>query len=284
MKKTVLLLSALAIIASSCGQATKKQAETKTEDASQITVDALSGDKQDETLKDIHNIPFSEDDIACSYGYGLYGKFPLKQKWTTISFSCNQIITAETKQNYYDDDWKNWQTSLAEQGKELKLRFDIAFKDIYSEKDIEILPLTIENDDDIKKLIKQNIPVDISVKEFWKKHNPEYEMRPFEITNIQPCSFTNNENKLWIAYCKIRFEGYEYEELGLVGVTANKEVILLSGYCVYEEGSVYLLRLKDEFLLYVKNDTCGEGAIVTTRLYRLTANFEKFFEETVVYD
>jgi hypothetical protein len=289
MRKILIILSVFVLIVSGCGQ---KQAETKKEDTSQqILSDTLSDNGQAGTLKDIHDFSFTKENIACPFGYSLYGKFPLKQKWTTMSFSNNQIITAETKQNYYDEEWDNLYTSLVEQGKELTLHFDIAFKGAYSEKEIEILPLTKENDNNIIDLIKHNIPTDIAVKEFWKKHNPEYEEKPFIITNIQPYSFINNGNKFWIAYCKFRFEdterieGIEYDEVGLVGITANKEVVLLSGYCVYEKDyPAYLFRLKDEVLLYVRNDTCGEGAIITTRLYKTSNNFEKIFDETVAYD
>jgi len=44
----------------------------------------ISENQVSETTKDIHNIPFSKANIACPSGNGLYGKFPLKQKWTTI--------------------------------------------------------------------------------------------------------------------------------------------------------------------------------------------------------
>lgn len=283
MKKIVIILIAFAFITGSCSERASKKATTSTIDS----VENIWEDKEkDENLEDIHNICFSKADIACQSGdgNGLYGKFPLKQMWTLVSLYRNKIITAETMSHYFDF-MENLTTSFVEQGKELTFRFDIAFKGIYSEKDIEILPLIIENDADIINKIKQNIPVDISAKEFWKKQNPEYKMEPFEITNIQLYSYTNNENKFWIAYCNFQFVNSEnsQEYTGLVGVTADKEIVLLSGYCVVEN-SVYVLRLKDKFLLYVVNDTCGEGAILTTRLYKLSANFEKFFEETIGYD
>ncbi|MCL2132029.1 MAG: hypothetical protein FWH36_06215 [Lentimicrobiaceae bacterium] len=280
MKKIAIILGVFAFIASSCGQKTEKQ--TETEDTLQISMDTPPVERQN-ILEDIRNIPFSKADIAVPSDNGIYGKFSLNQKWTTVSPSRNQIIVAETKYHYYDF-IENLNTSFVEQGKELDFRFNIAFKGVYSEKDIEILPLTPENDVDIINLIRQNMPIDIAEKEFWKKHTPDYKQYPFEITDIQPYSFTNNENKIWIAYCKFRFEDYEEEYTGLVGVTANKEVVLLSGYCVYEYEPAYLLRFRGKFLLYVINDTCGEGAIVTTRLYKLTAIFEKIFDETVVYD
>jgi hypothetical protein len=284
VRKAVFFLSIFALIACNCGQAMREQEKTEMEDTLKKSVVALIGDRQVENLEDIHDFPFSENEIACPFGNGLYGKFPLKQKWTTISFRRNQIIIAETQQNFYDDDWKNLYTSLAEQGYEQKSDFDIAFKGICSKKDFEFLTLSNDNNNDIINLIKHNMPIDISVKEFWKKHNPKYEMKPFEITNIQPYFFLNSENKIWIAYCRFRFLDYEEEYTGLIGVTAKKEVVLLSGYCVYEEDSVYLLRFKGNLFLFVKNDTCGEGAIITTRLYKLTENFEKIYDETIVYD
>lgn len=280
MKKIVIILIAFAFIIGSCSGRASKKATTSTIDS----VENIGENKEkDEILEDIHNICFSKADIACQSGdgNGLYGKFPLKQMWTLVSLYRNKIITAETISHYFDF-MENLTTSFVEQGKELKFRFDIAFKGIYSEKDIEILPLILEDDADIINLIKQNMPVDISVKEFWKKQNPKYEMRPFEVTNIQLFSITNNENKLWVAYCKFQFKNAEEDEYtGLVGVTTDKKIILLSGYCVE---NVYLVRLKNEFVLYVTNDTCGEGAILTTRLYKLSASFEKFFEETIGYD
>ena len=282
MRKIVITLSIFVLIASACGQGSRK---TETENTSQISADAMPDNNPNERLEDIRNIPFSKADIAIPSGNGLYGKFPLKQKWTTVSPSRNQIIIAETKHHYYDF-VENLNTSFVEQGEELDFRFNIAFKGVYSEKDIEILPLTLENDDDILSLIKQNMPIDISVKEFWKKQNPKYEMEPFEITNIQLYSFTNGENKLWVAYCEFRFKDRESsadEYIGLVGVTPDKQVVLLSGYCV-NYNSAYVLRLKKDFLLFVINDTCGEGAIVTFRLYKLITDFEKIFEETVGYD
>lgn len=268
------MLSMIVIILHSCGNISK----TQTMGSEEFPIMPIN-----EILENIDNIPFSKANIACPSGNGLYGKFPLKQKWTLVSLYRNQIITIETVYHYFDV-VENLNTSLVEQGKKLTFHFDIAFKGTYSEKDIEILSLTPENDDNIINMIKQNMPKDISAKEFWKKYNPEYEMRPFQITNIQLFSFTNNENKLWVAHCNFQFENAEEDEYtGLVGITTNKEIVLLSGYCV-EENAVYVLRLKDEFLLYVENDTCGEGAIVTRRLYKLTTDFEIFFEETIGYD
>ena len=284
MREILFILSIFTLTSSNCRQAKNNQERTETEGTLNKSVVALTDDRQVESLLDIHDFPFSESEIACPFGNGLYGKFPLKQKWTTILFSSNQIITAETKENYYDQLSWNPVTSLAVQDKEFKSDFDIAFRGVYSNKDIKFMTLSKDNDTEIINLIKKNIPIDISVKEFYKKHNPKYEMRPFEITNVQPYSFSNSENKFWIAYCNFRFKEYETEYTGLIGVTVNKEVILLSGYCVYEEYSVILLRFKNELLLYIENDTCGEGAVVTTRFYKPSANFEKIFEETVGYD
>jgi hypothetical protein len=235
-----------------------------------------------ETPEDFPDIPFSKANIACSSGdsKGLYGKFPLKQQWTIISLNQNQIVTTETKRNYYDF-LDNLNTSFFEQWEDSVFRFDIAFLGVYPEKDIEILPLTEENDVEIINLIEQNLPDEVEVKDFFRGENIEPE--PIEPTDIQLYSFTNNENKFWIAYYKFRLKNYEHvEHTSLIGVTPDNEVVLLSSYCLCK--NVCVIRLKNEFLLYVTSDTCGEGAIVTTRLYKLTTNFEKFFEETIIYD
>jgi len=75
---------------------------------------------------------------------------------------------------------------------------------------------------------------------------------------------------------------YGDEHTSLIGITPDKKIVLLSGRCVIED--VCVLRLKKDFLLFLKIDTCSEGAIVTTRLYKLINNFEKIFEESVGYD
>ena len=106
-----------------------------------------------------------------------------------------------------------------------------------------------------------------------------------EVDNIQLHSFSNNENKFWIAYYTFRRKDYENSSdyTSLIGVAPNGKVVLLADYCVYDD-TARILRLKNDFYLYVENTSCGEGALGQTHLYKLTADFEIFFDDTIVCD
>ena len=232
--------------------------------------------REDGTFEEFPDIPFSATNIAVSncHANGLYGKFPLKQKWTLVSLNDNKITTVETKKNYYD--WVENISTLFVNRWEDYIPFDIAFKGIYTENDIEILPLIAENEAEIEteiiNLIKQNLP------------DKEY-FQQAEVEKIQLYLFPNEDNPFWIAYYTFQRKDYENSSdyTSLIGVTANEKVVLLADYCVYEN-SAYILRLKNDFYLYVENTSCGEGALGQSHLYKLTTDFEKVFEDTIVCD
>ena len=227
--------------------------------------------REDGTFEEFPDIPFSATTIAIRncHANGLFGKFPLKQKWTLVSLNDNTITTVETKKNYCD--WVGNTSTLFVNRWEDYIPFDIAFKGIYTENDIEILPLVAENNDEIISLIERNLP------------DEEY-FQQAEVDNIQLHSFTNNENKFWIAYYTFRRKDYENSSdyTCLIGVAPDKKVVLLANYCV--DDTARILRLKNDFYLYVENTSCGEGALGQTHLYKLTADFEIFFDDTIVCD
>jgi len=228
--------------------------------------------RKDGKFEEFPDTPFDKTGIAgsnCS-GNGLHGKFPLKQKWTLVWFPDNRLskTIVETKRNYLDCT-TNLSTVFTDRLEDV-IEFHIAFKGVYADTDIEMMPLVAENDEDIIRLIEQNPP--------YKDTKTE---------SIQLYSFTKGENKFWIAYYTFMFqqEGDDNsnEYTSLIGVTPNKEVVPLEDYCVYEN-TAYIFRLKNEFYLYANSTSCGEGARGTKHVYKLTADFEPVYEDTIVCD
>ncbi|MCL2650134.1 MAG: hypothetical protein FWD60_03785 [Candidatus Azobacteroides sp.] len=226
--------------------------------------------RKDGTFEAFPDTPFAKTNIAshnCNEN-GLHGKFPLKQKWTLVSFRDNRITKniIETKRNYLDCT-TNLSTIFTDRWEDF-VEFDLAFKGVYADADIKMMPLVAENDEDIIRLIGQN---------------PPYEKTKTE--SIQLYSFTYGKNKFWVAYYTFTFqqEGDDNLYTALVGVTPGKKVVLLADYCVYEN-SAYIFRLKNEFYLYANSTSCGEGAVGTRHVYKLAADFEPVFEDTIGCD
>jgi len=253
MKKTIIILSTLVFIASSYGQETKKEK--------------------------FFDIPLEKTNIAASNcnSNGLYGKFPLQEKWTLISFRRNIITIVETKRYGYD--WVGNPSTLfvsqEEEEERIWFDFDMAFKGVYTEADIKILSPVAENNDEIVNLIKRYLADD----EFFKQK---------EMTGIKLYSFTTNENKFWIAY----YTFLQKDFIGLnnrtvvFGVTPDNDVVFLADHCMFESPTpIYILQLKNDFYLYPNNIYCGEeGAIGIRYLYKLTTGFEKVFGDSIICD
>jgi hypothetical protein len=219
---------------------------------------------QDGRFEEFPDMPFSKNTIAISNcnSNGFWGKFPLKQKWTIIRFSENKIKTIETTQNGFDH--FQYESTLIDLQQEEY--FDVAFKGEYAKKDIEIVKIKAEDNEEIADLVKQNLP-------------QELDSLQADFKNIRLFPFVVNEKTFWVVYYVYNVkDNYYYAECtAVLGVTPQMQVVLLSEHKIHEE--VYFLRLKDKFLLYVVNNVIGEGEYIETMIYQMDTDFHKIFDD-----
>ncbi len=217
------------------------------------------------TFEEFPDIPFSQKDFAVNdcNSNGLYGKFPSKQDWTLLELE-NKKITQMKTSNVAEDELGNTSTQFLNPDGEA-LFFNIAFKGAYSKEDIKEMTPVKENDESIKDFIEQNIPTE------------ELEVQP-KVDNIHLYSIELNQRKFWMAMVNCSdLGGYSV----LIGITPDKNVILLADRCAY---NFHIINLKTTVMLYVENTSCGEGAIVRTQLYKMETGFEKVFDEVIICD
>ena len=228
------------------------------------------------TFEEFPDLPFSKNTFAISgcTGSGFSGKLPLKQQWTIISLHSlheSEIRTVETQRIGYDFIGNDC-TYFPEIE---DFYFDIAFKGVYAQKDFENVKLKQEENAEIVELIKQNVPQEIDTLQL-------------EVTDINLFPFVHNEKTFWVAYYTFTFksedtESHKNKYTALLGVTPEMQVVFLANRCVYEN-SAFIFRLKDEFLLYIMQTSCGEGALGLSRLYKIDNDFKLIFEECIVCD
>jgi hypothetical protein len=229
--------------------------------------------RKDGTFEDLPDIPFSKESIAianCS-GSGFTEKFPLNEKWTTVNFTENQIKTFETKRNGYDL-FHEVCTHFSHEPMEEPVVFDVAFKGVYTKKEIEILKMTQENNEEIADFVKQNVPQEI-------------DSLQSEVTNIKLYPFVHNGDTFWIVYYSFKLKDDNCDDYtALLGITPNRQVSVLANYCVYDD-SASILRLKDAFLLHFEQISCGrEAAFGTHYLYKMDTDFKQIFQKGIYCD
>ena len=221
-------------------------------------------------FEEFPDLPFSKNTFAiggCT-GRGLSGKLPLKQQWTIISLHKNEIRTVETQQVGYD--YIGNDCTYFPEIKDIYY-FDIAFKGVYDQKDFENVEMKQEENAEIAEIVKQNVPQEI-------------DSLQSEVIGINLFPFVHNEKTFWIAYYTFTFKSENKNEYtALLGVTPEMQVVFLANYCVYEN-SAFIFRLKDEFLLYTHETSCGEGAFGLSRLYKIDNDFKLIFEEGIGCD